>query len=85
MVKHITPETLSPVLFACLSSKDLETALQRIATYKIIEGPIRLSVLSKTNEVPVTFASVDKCVPLPIALVGFEIAFWVKMVHIATR
>jgi hypothetical protein len=40
----ISVEAFDPALFACLCSPDLNTALQRLAQYKRLVGPLTLDV-----------------------------------------
>ncbi len=85
LVQAINAETLSPALFACLSSHDLNAALHRISYYKPIEGPIRLAIHQSETFTSVSFYSAVKSRPLPTFLAGFELAFWVRLARLATR
>ncbi len=83
--KSITPETFSPTLFACLCSRDLDTALKRIAKYKPLVGPISLDIEQDDAQTTVEFRGLSKNDELPSSLVAGELVFWVQMARIATR
>jgi AraC-like DNA-binding protein len=85
LVQAINSETLSPALFACLSSQNLNMAFHRISYYKPIEGPIRLEISETTKSTSVIFHSVNEGKLFPPALACFELAFWVRLARLATR
>ena len=83
--KSITPETFSPTLFACLCSRDLDSALKRIEKYKPLVGPLRLDIKQDDMHTTVAFVGLPESNTLPSTLVAAELVFWVQMVRIATR
>lgn len=85
MAQAVSPESLSPALFAAFGSDDLNTALHRIARYKPLVGPLRMTVdqTSAQTQVVFTGASPDDGVPENLILV--ELAFWVHVARLATR
>ncbi len=83
--KSISPETFSPTLFACLCSRNLDNALKRIAKYKPLVGPLRLSLEQDDEQTTVAFSGLPVIDELPSSLVAGELVFWVQMARIATR
>lgn len=85
LARTITPEIFSPPIFACLCSRDLNMALNRIAHYKPIVGPIRLEIEQNDRHTMVVISGLPEMMPLPPSLAAFELAFWVQVARIATR
>lgn len=85
MVQTLSTETLSPVMFATVSSSDLNTALTRISRYKPLVGPVRLKVEQTHHETRAVFTGVSQDDSIPDNLAVLELAFWVHIARIATR
>ncbi len=85
LAQSFTPETFSPILFACLCSVNLNMALRRLAQYKPIVGPLRLDLHQNDQSTGVSFDQLSDTNPLPSSLIAFELTFWVQMARIATR
>jgi AraC-like DNA-binding protein len=85
MVQAISTETLSPAMFATVSSSDLNTALSRVSRYKPLVGPVRLRVEQNHHETRAIFTGVSQNDALPDNLAVLELAFWVHIARIATR
>ncbi|MEM7736275.1 MAG: AraC family transcriptional regulator ligand-binding domain-containing protein, partial [Deinococcota bacterium] len=81
----ITPETFSPPVFACFCSQNLHVAATRIAHYKPLVGPIRLTVETSDTETTIKIGAVPAYTELPPSLIAMEIAWWVHMPRQATR
>lgn len=85
LARTITPEIFSPPIFACLCSRNLNMALQRIAHYKPLVAPVHLKIEQNAQQTVVVINSVPNLRPLPQSLIAFELAFWVQIARIATR
>jgi AraC-like DNA-binding protein len=79
-----TVEAFDPPLIAALCSPDLNLAAARIAQYKKLIGPLRLTVDSSPKATTITTHWPDGTDP-PAALVLTELVFWVALATIATR
>ena len=79
----ISVEHFSPPIFAALCSPDLRTAAHRLAEYKPLIGPVRLSV---DDQGALTLAYRWPSVPTPPPLLAsVELVFWVALARLATR
>lgn len=85
MVKTISTETLSPPMFATVSSDNLNMALHRVSTYKPLVGPVRLKVVQEDNETHAIFTGLSENNLLPANLAVLELAFWVHIARVVTR
>jgi hypothetical protein len=66
MIQGISAETLSPPMFATVSSENLNMALRRVSLYKPLVGPVRLRVDQYANETHAIFTGVLETDPLPL-------------------
>lgn len=80
----ISVESFSPPIFAALCSPNLAVAARRIATYKKLIGPMRLSVSSAETEIALRFDWRSQATP-PEVLASSELVFWVALARIGTR
>lgn len=80
----ISVEHFSPPIFAALCSPDLATAMERLAVYKPLIGPIHLDIDNYSGEVSVTYRW-PPGPPPPSLLATVELVFWVALARIATR
>jgi AraC-like DNA-binding protein len=80
-----TPETFSPPVFACFCSPNLNVAAKRIAYYKPLVGPIRLTVQTIDQRTTIRIGSLPEYGDLPPSLVATELVWWVHMPRLATR
>lgn len=85
MVKSISPETLTPVLFAAYSSDDLNIAFHRISRYKPLVGPLRMGVQQTDKFTRIDFTGESPHLIVPANLILIELGFWVHVARIATR
>ena len=85
LAQSFPPEAFTPPIFACLWSKNLNVALERIAKYKPIVGPLSLQVEQNERQTTVRFEGLPEFGDLPDSLVTFEQAFWVEIARIAIR
>lgn len=80
----ISPEVFDVALFAALSSPDLATATQRIATHKRLLSPIRLDVTNNDRGLTIEYRwPSDTHPPRPLAMT--ELLFWVALARMGTR
>lgn len=85
LARTITPELFSPPVFASLCSRNLNMALERIAHYKPLVGPLRLGIEQDHRHTVVAVRGLPETMPPPPSLIAFELAFWVQVARIATR
>lgn len=85
LAQTITPEIFSPPIFACLCSRNLNIALQRITHYKPLVAPVHLKIEQNERHTVLVINSVSDLMVLPQSLIIFELAFWVQIARIATR
>ncbi|GIJ43524.1 AraC family transcriptional regulator [Virgisporangium aliadipatigenens] len=84
MARLMTAETFQTPLFAALCSPDLTHAAARIATYKRLAGPQKLTVTTGGDGLSVTTEMPPAPEP-PAGLVAYELAFWVALARLGTR
>ncbi|MBN2858658.1 MAG: AraC family transcriptional regulator ligand-binding domain-containing protein [Sphaerochaetaceae bacterium] len=84
LLDRFTAEVLAPPLYASLSSQNLKTAIQRIATYKSLIAPMLFSC--RWNDESFTLR-IDwhQSTETPAALVLFELLFVKRIAEIGTR
>ena len=81
----ISAEAFDPALFACLCSPDLNTALQRLAQYKRLVGPLTMDVDITAKGTKVTLACYGNTEPIPRSLGNAELVFFTQLARLATR
>lgn len=84
IAETLSPEAFAPPLFAALMSSDLNTAAQRVAVYKRLVGPVRVTVEVAAEETTIDLAWPADAEP-PTTLVLTELLFWVALARIGTR
>ena len=84
IAETLSAEAFAPPVFAALMSPDLATAAQRIAVYKRLVGPVRVSVEVGVEETTIDLAWPSGTKP-PATLVLTELLFWVALARIGTR
>jgi len=80
----LSAEMFDPPLFAGLLSPDLDTAVDRIRTYKRLVGPCRMSVDRHDEGLELTLRPVGR-LAFPEQYAVAEAAFWVRFARMATR
>ena len=85
LVQAISVEAFDPALFACLCSPDLNTALQRLAQYKRLVGPLSMDVDITSKGTKVTLACYGNTEPIPRSLSTSELVFFTQLARLATR
>jgi AraC-like DNA-binding protein len=81
----MSAETFSPALFACLCSNTLDGALNRLASYKPLIGPMRLTVTKSETETLVRIDGLPGDLPLPPSLVAMELVFLAHLARLGLR
>jgi AraC-like DNA-binding protein len=82
--RSISAEMFNPSIFAALCSPDLDTATQRIATYKPLVGPMRIEIDHGPDGMTIRYRWPAGMQP-PQLLVIAELVFWAALARIATR
>ena len=85
VAQAVTVEAFSPPVFACICSDNLDLALQRLAQYKPLIGPLRLDVETTDYQTAITLGELPGQPPLPPSLVATELTFLVHLARLATR
>ena len=78
-------EAFDPALFACLCSPDLNTALQRLAHYKRLIGPLHMAVDIRADRTQVSLRCYGSTAPIPRSLGVSELVFFTQLARLATR
>ena len=78
-------ESFSPPLFAALCSPDFVTACERIARYKPLIAPFRLSLLQERDSVALTLTWPEDAPAPPRSLILAELVFFIHLIRLATR
>lgn len=81
----LSVEAFDPALFACLCSPDLNTALQRLAQYKRLIGPLTMGVSIGAGATTVTLTCYAHTGALPRSLGLLELVFFTQLARLATR
>ncbi|RYH11230.1 AraC family transcriptional regulator [Tropicimonas sp. IMCC6043] len=82
--RAIETDAFSPPLFAAFSSPNLIVALERLALFKPLLGPLRLEVAEGPAGLDVTY-SPEGALPLPAEFLASELVFLVSLARMATR
>lgn len=84
LARSMSPEVFSPPLFAAYCSPNLTTAVERLALYKPLIGPLRLDVHDTLGGLEITYG-VEVAIKLPPELVGAELVFLVNLARMACQ
>ncbi|MBL8678501.1 MAG: AraC family transcriptional regulator ligand-binding domain-containing protein [Myxococcales bacterium] len=85
IVEKYAVESFQPPLFAALCSDSFATAVERVATYKRLIGPMKLEVKTDDRSLALELRWVDGVEPPPAGLVLCELAFLLRLARIGTR
>lgn len=85
LCEAIRTESFSPPLFAALCSPNLLVALQRIAQYKPLVGPMRIDVAQDRGLLVCELSWLDAPLVPPASLVIAELLFFVSVARMGTR
>ncbi|MDI9234252.1 AraC family transcriptional regulator [Limnohabitans lacus] len=85
LAQVMSVEAFDPALFACLCSPDLNTALQRLAHYKRLIGPLHMEVDIRADRTQVSLRCYGSTAPIPRSLGVSELVFFTQLARLATR
>ena len=85
LAQVMSVEAFDPALFACLCSPDLNTALERLAQYKRLIGPLNMVVDIRSDRTQVTLSCYGHTEPIPRSLGVSELVFFTQLARLATR
>lgn len=85
LCRVLKSESFSPPLFAALCSPNFLVAAQRIARYKPLVAPLRLTVMEAQDRVTLDFTWLAEVEPPPASLVATELLFFVSLARMGTR
>ena len=85
LCRVLRSESFSPPLFAALCSPNFLIAAQRIARYKTLVAPMRLTVRETRDRMVLDFAWLAGVEPPPGSLVVTELLFFVSLLRMGTR
>ncbi len=83
--RAISAEAFDPPIFACLCSPNLNTALQRLAEYKRLIGPMMLTVDIGKRQTRISISCYKSRQPIPASLGISELVFLTQLTRLATR
>lgn len=81
----ISVEAFDPPIFASLCSPDLNTALQRLAKYKPLIGPMTMDVNISRTDTHVTLDCYGYTDQIPRSLGATELVFFTQLARLSTR
>ena len=84
IAKALSVEVFDPPMFAAICSRDLNVAVRRIAKYKPLIGPMRLSVEQTPSETILGFVWPTHLKPPAISTM-LELVYWVALTRLCTR
>ncbi|WP_026970747.1 helix-turn-helix transcriptional regulator [Aliagarivorans marinus] len=83
--KYMSVEAFDPPIFASLCSDNLKQALQRLAHYKPLIGPLELHIQERKHRLELVLRCYGNTAPLPEALAVGEQVFLTQLARLATR
>ena len=83
--RAVKSESFSPLLFAALSSKNFLTAVQRIARYKKLIGPMQIDLREGRDQLVIELIWPDWISQPPVSFVLTELLFFVALARMGTR
>lgn len=83
--QSITVESFDPPIFASLCSANLTQALQRLAAFKRLVGPIHLQLQETPEGLQVDLSCYGYSGTLPRSLAASEVVFMTQLARLATR
>ena len=85
LCQAIRSESFSPPLFAAMCSPNLFVALERIAKFKTLVGPMRLDIALERDVMTCELIWLDAPFTPPVSLVLTELLFFVSLARMGTR
>ena len=71
-------------IFAFSCSPDVATGLRRLALFKPLVGPVRMTIRNTADLIRIQFDSIDTNQPLPIGFQAFELVYFLELVRFHT-
>lgn len=84
MAQHMSAEAFDPAFFAALCSPNFSQAVKRIAQYKPLIGPMKLSINETSKQTKITISCYGTT-QLPATVGLCELVFFTQLFRIATR
>ena len=81
----VSAEVFDPAVFACLCSPNLNVALQRLAAFKRLIGPMVLQLEVSPSETRATLRCCDDATPVPASFALAELVFITQLSRVGTR
>ncbi len=85
IVQKLSVDVFDPPLFASFCSPDLQTALNRLATYKRLVGPLHLKIEPFSTHTQITLNCYGYTAPLPKSVGLAELLFFTWLARTGTR
>lgn len=85
LVDAIEPQSFSPPIFAAMCSVDLSAALERLAMYKPIIGPLHLGLDTADGMLSVTINGLPQDRLPPASFMVMELAFLTQLARLGLR
>ena len=85
LCRVLRSESFSPPLFAALCSPNFLVAAERIARYKPLVAPMRITLTAAPDRVTLEFAWLVDVEPPPPSLVATELLFFASLMRMGTR
>ncbi|MFS2316741.1 AraC family transcriptional regulator ligand-binding domain-containing protein [Maricaulis sp. D1M11] len=85
MADALRVEMLSTPILACLSSKDMNTALFRLSQYKPLVGPLCLDIDIQATHTQIALKGLPRETPPPAGFLLMELVFLTQVARLATR
>ena len=82
---QMSAETFSPALFACLCSETLDAALERLAHFKPLIGPMRLEISKGATETVVGISGLPADLAPPPFMLAGELVFLTHLARLGLR
>ncbi|MFL6696934.1 MAG: AraC family transcriptional regulator ligand-binding domain-containing protein [Vitreoscilla sp.] len=82
---RMSADWFDPELFVALCSTDMSSALDRLAKFKRLSGPMALHVETSGPRTTATLEFLDRAIEPPSVLMAFKLVFLVQLARLATR
>jgi AraC-like DNA-binding protein len=83
--QKMSADWFDPELFVALCSADMHGALERLARFKRLSGPMALHVDGGSRRTTVTLEFLDRAFEPPPVLMAFKLVFLVQLARLAIR
>lgn len=83
--EKMSADWFDPEMFVALCSSDMNGALDRLAKFKRLSGPMALHLERSSHRTEVTLEFLDRAFEPPPVLMAFKLVFLVQLARLATR